>query len=70
MTDQLTDLDRQLQEIANTNWQKFVALVGEDALTSAKVCLLRKNGNTYGQIRFKLPDVTKSMIETRCKKCD
>ncbi|MFL5809741.1 MAG: hypothetical protein ACJ749_09475 [Flavisolibacter sp.] len=66
----LTDLDKKLQEIALMNWPQFVALIGEDAIVSAKVCLLRRNGNTYGQIQSKL-NLTKNQVEyAACKKCD
>jgi hypothetical protein len=63
-----TELDRQLQELAATDWPTFVELVGEDIVIAAKVCILRAKGKSLAQISKKL-SLTKSMAETRCKKC-
>lgn len=65
----MTDLDKKLQEIALMNWKQFVMLVGEDALTSAKICLLRQNGKTYGEIKNKL-DITKEQARYGCNRCE
>lgn len=66
----MTDLDKKLQEIALMNWKQFVALIGEDALISAKVCLLRQDKRSYGEIQQKLK-LTKAQVEyTACNKCD
>lgn len=65
----MTDLDKKLQEIAVMNWKQFVALVGEDALTSAKICLLRREKKSYGEIKNKL-GITKNQAEYGCSKCD
>ena len=65
----MTDLDKKLQEIALMNWKQFVALIGEDALLSAKICLLRKNGKSYGEISNKL-NVTERLAQYRCNDCD
>jgi len=65
----MTDLDKKLQEIALMNWKQFVALIGEDALISAKVCLLRQDKKSYGEIQQKLK-LTKNQVEyAACKKC-
>jgi hypothetical protein len=70
MAKPLTDLDKKLQEMAVMNWQQFAALIGEDAIIAAKVCLLRQRGNTYGQIQAKL-NLTKDQVAyASCKKCD
>ncbi len=65
----MTDLDRKLQEIATRNWDQFVALIGDDAIISAKICMLRQNNFSYGQIQTKL-GLTKNQVEYGCNKCD
>ena len=65
----MTDLDKKLQEIALMNWKQFVALVGEDALISAKICLLRRDKKSYGEIQNKL-GITKNQAEYGCGKCE
>ena len=64
----MTDLDKKLQEIAVMNWKQFVALVGEDALLAAKICLLRQNGKSYGEIKNKL-DITEKKARYWCGEC-
>lgn len=66
---QMTELDKRLQRIAGKNWFEFVELIGEDAITFAKICLLRQNGNSYGQIRARLA-LKKHIVEYACGKCD
>ena len=65
----MTELDKKLQEMALTNWQQFVHFIGEDAIRSAKICLLRKSNFSYGQIQTKL-GVTKAQVEYGCGKCE
>lgn len=65
----MTDLDKKLQEVATKNWEQFVALIGEDAIISAKVCMLRHNKSSYGQIQKRL-SLTKNQVEYACKNCD
>jgi hypothetical protein len=66
----MTDLDKKLQEIALMNWKQFSSLIGEDAMRAAKICLLRQNGKSYGEIQQKL-GITKAQVEyTACNKCD
>ncbi|SHK92771.1 hypothetical protein SAMN05444266_101615 [Chitinophaga jiangningensis] len=65
----MTDLDKKLQEMAMTNWEQFVHLIGEDALTAAKVCLLRQNNASYGKISQKL-GITEKQVRGRCDKCN
>ena len=56
---QLTELDQKLREIALLNWSQFVSLVGRDAITSAKACLLRQKKQSHSQISIKL-DITEA----------
>jgi hypothetical protein len=65
----MTELDKKLQEIALANWSQFVQLVGEDALLSAKICLLRQNKATYGEIENRL-GITKNQARFGCNKCE
>ena len=65
----MTDLDKKLQEMATKNWNQFAALIGEDAIKSAKVCLLRQNNSSYGQIQKRL-SLTKNQVEYACKNCE
>lgn len=65
----MTDLDKKLQEMATKNWPQFVALLGEDAIKSAKLCLLRKNNKSYGEIMIQLK-ISKQNARTMAKKCD
>jgi hypothetical protein len=70
MSDQkMTILDRQLQEIAMSNWAQFVAIIGPDAVKSAKVCLLRQKQASYAQISIKL-GVTENQARYACQKCE
>lgn len=50
----MTDLDKKLQEMAVMNWPQFAKLLGDDALTAAKICLLRQQNKSYGEISVKL----------------
>jgi hypothetical protein len=65
----MTDLDKQLQEIALMNWAQFVALIGEDAMIAAKICLLRKQDYSYGEIAMKLK-VNRDKASYECRKCN
>jgi hypothetical protein len=66
---EMTELDKRLREIALLNWQQFVALIGEDPILKAKICLLRKQKASYGQISMKL-GVTERQAQYNCGKCD
>jgi ATP/maltotriose-dependent transcriptional regulator MalT len=57
-----TELDTQLQALATTDWVTFANIIGEDALLSAKVCLLRNRGNSMQQIANRL-DISKSKVQ-------
>lgn len=69
MAKEITELDRKLQEIALFNWNQFVQLVGDDAILSAKICLLRTAGKSYGAITQKL-GVTIDAARWNCNKCE
>ena len=64
-----TALDSQLMELALTDWQQFVQLIGINHITAAKVCLLRRQGKSYEQIAQKL-SIPKHRVEYSCvEKC-
>jgi|GEM_PF-5921126 len=65
----MTDLDKKLQEIATRNWPQFVALIGANAITAAKICMLRGDGKSYGQIQTKL-GITEDQARYGCTKCE
>lgn len=64
----LTELDHKLREMALTNWSQFVQFVGKDAITSAKVCLLRQKQQSYQQISIKL-SISEKQARYACDKC-
>lgn len=64
----MTELDRKLQELALINWPAFVALLGEDAILSAKICLLRGGGKSYGEISLKM-GISSAKARSRCSDC-
>jgi hypothetical protein len=66
---EMTDLDKRLQQMALSNWEQFVQLVGKDTIIAAKVCLLRQAGDSFGKIGFKL-NVPPYVARYACKKCD
>lgn len=64
----MTQLDQKLREMALVNWEQFVALIGEDAILRAKMCMMRQNGASYGQICLKL-GVKEGAVRYNCTKC-
>lgn len=66
---QLTDLDKKLQEIATKNWPQFVELIGTDAIIAAKICMLRQQKKSYGEISVKL-GITEKRARYWCGECD
>ena len=66
---QFTELDKELQGLALVDWSAFVRLVGDDAITSAKVCILKSRGKSLNQIGSRL-DITKNQAQYQCGKCD
>lgn len=65
----LTELDKRLQEMAAKNWGQFVELVGEDAIIAAKICLLRQDNKSYGEISVKL-GITEKRARYWCNTCE
>ena len=63
----MTDLDKKLQEMAVKNWPQFVALLGDDALMAAKICLLRQNNRSLGEISKRL-DMPRQTIASHVKR--
>lgn len=66
---QFTELDKELQGLALVDWSAFVKLVGDDAIVSAKVCILKSRGKSLNQIGSRL-DITKNQAQYQCAKCD
>lgn len=64
----MTDLDKKLQEMAVMNWPQFVSLLGSDAITAAKICLLRRQNKSYGEISVKL-NITEKKARYWCGEC-
>lgn len=62
----MNDLDKKLQEIATTNWEQFMEIVGPEILITAKARILRKEGKSYQQICIKL-EMTESQARYACK---
>ena len=48
------ELDKKIQDIASTDWQTFMQLIGPDALFEIKVRMLHQDGKSYQQIAVKL----------------
>lgn len=69
MSNRMTDLDRKLQEMALLNWPQFVQMIGADAVKKAKVCLLRQNNSSYGEISIRL-SITEDQARYACGKCE
>ena len=65
----MTELDKKLQEMAVSNWPQFAQLVGEDAILSAKICMLRLNNSSYGEIENRL-GITTNQARYGCNKCE
>ena len=63
-----TELDNELRDLAILDWAAFVQLIGDDAITTAKVCKLKLKGKSLNQIASRVR-LTKSQVETRCKRC-
>lgn len=55
--------------MAVLNWPQFAKLLGEDALTAAKICLLRQQNKSYGEISVKL-NVTEKKARYWCGECN
>lgn len=59
-------LDDKLKELSQIDWDTFVAMIGEESITTAKIRLLRKEGKSYRQICLKV-GVTMSKARSACK---
>jgi hypothetical protein len=65
----LTELDKKIIQIAISNPPQFFSLIGEDALRSAKTCLLRQDKKSYGAIAMQLR-TTRDKVRYACEKCE
>lgn len=63
----IVDIDEELKSIAMLQWEIFITLIGPDAVLTAKVHVMRRNGKSINQIARKLK-ITKSQVETRLKR--
>lgn len=63
----MTDLDRQLQALALTDWNKFSELIKLDT-RKLDICLRRKRGKSVRQIAQALK-MAKSSVGEICKIC-
>lgn len=64
------NLDEYLQWLAINEWETFKRLVGEDAIISAKVCIMKKRGFSLGQISNRLKSqkwVVRYINDEKCK---
>lgn len=61
------ELNRELQLLAATDWQKFLATTGLD-ITTLKICKQRQRGKTLQQIANAM-QMPKSTIRNKCKVC-
>jgi hypothetical protein len=66
------ELDKQLQELASVNWEKFVKLTGIDRV-QVVICAEREKGRSLQQIANKLKKaghpISRQAVGGRCKKC-
>jgi hypothetical protein len=63
------DLNDILQKMAANDWPQFSALIGEECLIKAKVCLLVKRGKSLGQMSNSLKMkrwVIRHLSEKKC----
>ena len=68
MNTYLINLDYELQQLALTHWQHFVYTVGNHAINTAKICLLKQKGFSNRQVANKL-HLTIGVVKHGCKKC-
>ena len=67
MTANEQEVDRQLREIALTDWNKFKEITGLD-LTKFLVCAKRKEGKSLNQIS-QITKIHRSSVNRICKTC-
>lgn len=63
------NLDEYLHWLAVNEWETFKKLVGEGAITSAKVCILIKRGFSLGQVSQKIQRKRRSVQHINDKNC-
>lgn len=63
-----TELDMDLQRLAAVDWPAFVKIIGEEAILSAKVCLLKSRGKTQAQIATRV-NIPLHKAQYRSEKC-
>ena len=68
MNTYLINLDYELQQLALTHWQHFMHAVGNHAINTAKICLLKQKGFSNRQVANKL-QLTIGVVKHGCKKC-
>lgn len=61
-------LDTELQQMAVMDWALFCRTIGDDAILSAKICILRKRSLSQNMIAIKL-SLTRSQVRTGACKC-
>lgn len=61
-----TDLDIKLRDLAVNDWVTFYKLIGKDAIMAAKICMLRKQNKSLGQIQAKL-EVSRMQVRYNSK---
>lgn len=66
------ELDKQLQELASVNWEKFCLLTGIDRV-QVVVCAEQEKGKSLQQIANKLKTagypISRQAVGDRCRKC-
>lgn len=65
-----TELDKELQQLAATDWPTFCNLIGLDSIANAKVCLLKSRGKSLNQISVKTRKTVDAVRWTIKNKCD
>lgn len=64
------NLDEYLQWLAINEWQTFKRLVGDEAITSAKVCIMIKRGFSLQQISNRLQKTKEGVRWAKNRKCE
>ncbi len=64
----ISELDKQLQALAASDWEKFKTLIGEDAVIKAKVCMLREKKRSFRYISYRLK-ISVGKSHNKSKKC-
>lgn len=65
----MTELDQRLQEIAINDWPRFQSLVGGESLMAAKICLLKSENKSFGEIMQRL-NITIMKARWQSDKCN